>query len=63
MHLMAQISDIPDWVRNGMIFQMAPDMIIFRVQEEAQGNIDSEMATVMSSIATACKQIANLVNR
>lgn len=25
--------------------------------------IDGEMATVLSSIATACKQIANLVNR
>jgi fructose-1,6-bisphosphatase I len=33
------------------------------VQEEAKGTIDGELATVLSSIATACKQIASLVNR
>ena len=32
-------------------------------QEEAAGNVDSELATVISSIAVACKQIANLVTR
>ncbi len=31
-------------------------------QEEASGNVDSELATVISSIAVACKQIANLVS-
>jgi len=33
------------------------------LKEESKGVIDGEMATVLSSIATACKQIANLVNR
>lgn len=33
------------------------------MQEEQTGNIDSELATVISSIALACKQIASLVTR
>ena len=33
------------------------------VQEEQAGNIDSELATVISSIALACKQISSLVTR
>jgi len=33
------------------------------VQEEAKGNMDSELAIVLSSIAVACKQIASLVTR
>ena len=32
-------------------------------QEEQAGNIDSELATVISSIALACKQISSLVTR
>jgi fructose-1,6-bisphosphatase I len=32
-------------------------------QEEMKGTVDGELATVLSSIATACKQIANLVTR
>lgn len=32
-------------------------------QEEAKGNLDSELAIVISSISLACKQIASLVNR
>ena len=31
--------------------------------EEREGRIDNELATVLSSIGTACKQIANLVQR
>ena len=31
-------------------------------QEESAGNVDSELATVISSIAVACKQIASLVS-
>jgi len=33
------------------------------LKEERQGHIDSELATVIASIAFACKQIASLVNR
>ena len=33
------------------------------MQEEQKGTIDSELATVLSSIALACKQIASLVTR
>ena len=33
------------------------------LQEEQAGNIDSELATVISSIALACKQISSLVTR
>lgn len=33
------------------------------VQQEMEGRVDIELATVISSIATACKQIASLVNR
>lgn len=33
------------------------------LKEEASGRIDNELATVISSIASACKQIASLVNR
>lgn len=33
------------------------------LREESKGNVDSELATVIASIAVACKQIANLVNR
>ena len=32
-------------------------------QEEAKGTLDSELATVLSSIALACKQISSLVTR
>lgn len=32
-------------------------------QEEQAGHLDSELATVISSIALACKQIASLVTR
>ena len=32
-------------------------------QEQAKGTLDGELATVLSSIATACKQIASLVTR
>ena len=32
-------------------------------QQEMEGRVDIELATVISSIATACKQIASLVNR
>jgi fructose-1,6-bisphosphatase I len=32
-------------------------------QEQANGSLDPELAVVLSSIATACKQIASLVNR
>lgn len=32
-------------------------------QEEQKGTIDGELATVLSSIALACKQIASLVTR
>lgn len=33
------------------------------LKQEAEGNIDNELATVISSIGTACKQIGSLVNR
>ena len=33
------------------------------LQEERAGRVDNELAVVLSSIATACKQIANLVQR
>ena len=33
------------------------------MQEEAKGTLDGELATVLSSIALACKQIASLVTR
>lgn len=33
------------------------------LDQEKQGNIDTELATVLSSIALACKQIGSLVNR
>ena len=33
------------------------------VQKEAEGKVDTEMAIVLTSIATACKQIASLVAR
>ena len=33
------------------------------LQEEQKGTIDGELATVLSSIALACKQIASLVTR
>lgn len=33
------------------------------MQEEQKGTVDSELATVLSSIALACKQIASLVTR
>ena len=33
------------------------------VQKEAEGKVDSELAVVLSSIATACKQISSLVSR
>lgn len=33
------------------------------VQEEMKGTIDGELATVISSVSLACKQIASLVNR
>lgn len=33
------------------------------IQEQAKGTLDGELATVLSSIATACKQIASLVTR
>jgi fructose-1,6-bisphosphatase I len=33
------------------------------LDQEKQGNIDTELATVISSIALACKQIGSLVNR
>jgi fructose-1,6-bisphosphatase I len=32
-------------------------------KEEAKGNLDAELATVLSSIALACKQISSLVTR
>ena len=32
-------------------------------QEEKKGTIDNELAIVLTSIATACKQIGSLVNR
>lgn len=32
-------------------------------QEEMNGSLDGELAVVLSSIATACKQIASLVTR
>ena len=32
-------------------------------QEQANGSLDPELAVVLSSVATACKQIASLVNR
>jgi fructose-1,6-bisphosphatase I len=33
------------------------------LQEEMKGTIDGELATVISSISLACKQIASLVSR
>jgi len=33
------------------------------MQEEAKGTLDAELATVLSSIALACKQISSLVTR
>ncbi|KAG2445962.1 hypothetical protein HXX76_000565 [Chlamydomonas incerta] len=33
------------------------------LKEEMKGNIDGELATVISSVSLACKQIASLVNR
>jgi fructose-1,6-bisphosphatase I len=33
------------------------------VQQEAAGKVDSELAVVLASIATACKQISSLVQR
>jgi len=33
------------------------------LDQERQGNIDTELATVISSVALACKQIGSLVNR
>lgn len=33
------------------------------MQEEQKGTLDGELATVIASIALACKQISSLVNR
>jgi hypothetical protein len=38
-------------------------MLHFCLQEERKGKIDSELATVISSISLACKQIAAAVGR
>eukprot|EP00884_Botryococcus_braunii_P012283 jgi/Botrbrau1/21055/Bobra.0144s0055.2 len=50
--------------------RLAPQMSIhlftltnWLLAEEQLDNLDGELATVLSSIATACKQIASLVNR
>ena len=37
--------------------------ISYLLRQEMAGNIDSELVVVLSSIATACKQIASLVQR
>jgi fructose-1,6-bisphosphatase I len=37
--------------------------ISYLLKQEMAGNIDGEMVVVLSSIATACKQIASLVQR
>lgn len=37
--------------------------VTFCLQEERKGKIDSELATVISSISLACKQIAAAVGR
>ena len=36
---------------------------MFLLQEESKGTLDAELATVLSSIALACKQISSLVTR
>ena len=38
-------------------------LAVGNMQEEQKGTLDSELATVISSIALACKQIASLVTR
>ena len=47
----------PATITDGMTF------ISYLLKQEMAGNIDSEMVVVLSSIATACKQIASLVQR
>ena len=40
-----------------------PTHPLSHTQEQANGSLDPELAVVLSSVATACKQIASLVNR
>lgn len=47
----------PAVISDGMTF------ISYLLKQEMAGNIDGEMVVVLSSIATACKQIASLVQR
>ena len=47
----------PATITDGMTF------ISYLLKQEMAGNIDSEMVVVLSSIATACKQIASPVQR
>jgi fructose-1,6-bisphosphatase I len=47
----------PATITDGMTF------ISYLLKQEMANNIDSEMVVVLSSIATACKQIASLVQR
>jgi fructose-1,6-bisphosphatase I len=47
----------PPAIVDGMTF------ISYLLKQEMAGNIDGEMVVVLSSIATACKQIASLVQR
>jgi hypothetical protein len=42
---------------------LCSDVTPLCAQEEAAGNIDSELAIVLSSVALACKQISSLVAR
>lgn len=40
-----------------------PAVLLVMLQMERQGKLDSELATVISSISLACKQIAAAVGR
>ena len=44
-------------------YQSINSEVLRLAQEEAAGNLENELATVLSSIALACKQISSLVTR
>ena len=46
-----------------MLSQLIGLILKDTMQEESKGTLDSELATVISSIALACKQISSLVTR
>ena len=51
----------PDYLHTNL--QSLSDSLHSCLQEERKGTITNELATVLSSISLACKQIASLVTR